>query len=175
VFLEETLGSEKAWSFAKQKFFAESVEAAYRWSKPTSVPRGIQAARCGRTREKLLGIFSWSRHPVLKSMQATSQKVDFFIRIYYTFLIMLTTRKKLNILKAHQRHETDTGSPEVQISILGRRIEELASHLKKNKKDNHSRRGLLKMVSKRKKLLDYLSKKNPKAYNTLVRSLGLKK
>lgn len=88
---------------------------------------------------------------------------------------MLTTRKKLNILKTHQRHETDTGSPEVQISFLSRRIEELATHLKKNKKDHHSRRGLLKMVGKRKKLLDYLSKNNSRAYNTLIRSLGLKK
>lgn len=88
---------------------------------------------------------------------------------------MLTARKKLNIIKSHQRHETDTGSPEVQAAILTRRIEELARHLKKNKKDNHSRRGLLKMVAKRKKLLDYLAKKNPRSYNTLVRNLGLKK
>lgn len=88
---------------------------------------------------------------------------------------MLTTRKKINILKTHQRHETDTGSPEVQVAVLSRRIEELAAHLKKNKKDQHSRRGLLKMVGKRKKLLDYLSKSNSRAYNTLIRSLGLKK
>ena len=78
-------------------------------------------------------------------------------------------------MKDFQVHETDTGSPEVQIAILTKRIDELASHLKKNPKDNHSRRGLLQMVSDRKALLKYLEKKNSKRYNSLVKKLGIKK
>lgn len=88
---------------------------------------------------------------------------------------MLTVRQKLNVVKEHQEHETDTGSPSVQVGILTKSIDELTTHLKKHRKDNHSRRGLLKMVGKRKRLLDYLSKKNPKTYTTLIKKLGLKK
>ena len=88
---------------------------------------------------------------------------------------MLTTRQKLNILKEHQEHETDTGSAPVQVGLLTKRIDELTSHLKKHRKDNLSRRGLLKIVGKRKRLLDYLSKKNPKSYNSTIKKLGLKK
>ncbi len=88
---------------------------------------------------------------------------------------MLTKTKKANIMKDVQVHETDTGSPEVQIAILSRRIDELALHLKKNAKDNHSRRGLLSMVADRKAHMKYLEKKNPRRYNALVKKLGLKK
>jgi small subunit ribosomal protein S15 len=88
---------------------------------------------------------------------------------------MLTKRQKLNILKEHGRHETDTGSSEVQIALLTKRIDELTSHLKKHRKDNISRRGLLRLVGKRKKLLDYLLKNQPKVYNTVIKKLGLKK
>ena len=88
---------------------------------------------------------------------------------------MLTTRKKLNIIKEIQVHETDTGSAPVQIGILSRQIDELASHLKKHPKDNHSRRGLLRMVNKRRKLLLYLSKNDEKSYTKTIKKLGLKK
>ena len=88
---------------------------------------------------------------------------------------MLTKTKKSKIMKDVQVHDKDTGSPEVQIAILSRRIDELAAHLKKNAKDNHSRRGLLQMVATRKTHLKYLEKKNPKRYATLVKKLGLKK
>ena len=88
---------------------------------------------------------------------------------------MLTKRKKLNATKDVKRHDTDTGSPEVQVAILTKRIEELTSHLKKNQKDNHSRRGLLQMVADRRKHLKYLEKKDKRRYNALVKSLGLKK
>ncbi|OGY66463.1 MAG: 30S ribosomal protein S15 [Candidatus Harrisonbacteria bacterium RIFCSPLOWO2_01_FULL_40_28] len=88
---------------------------------------------------------------------------------------MLTTRKKKNIIKETAVHDTDTGSAPVQIGLLTRRIEELATHLKKNPKDQHSRRGLLKIVGKRKKLLDYLSSNNEKSYNSIIKKLGLKK
>jgi small subunit ribosomal protein S15 len=87
---------------------------------------------------------------------------------------MLTKRKKANAIKEVQTHKEDTGSPEVQISILTKKIDELAKHLKKNKKDNHSRRGLLGMVSDRQKLLKYLSKKDPKRYKAVVKKVGLK-
>ncbi len=88
---------------------------------------------------------------------------------------MLTARKKQNIVKEYQVHKTDTGSSEIQIGLLTKQINELIDHLKHHPKDNHSRRGLLKMVGKRKRLLDYLNKSNPKNYNSLVRKLGLKK
>ena len=88
---------------------------------------------------------------------------------------MLTKAKKSKIIKETQVHETDTGSPEVQIAILTKRIDELASHLKKNAKDNHSRRGLLQMVADRKAHMKYLVKKNPKRYSALVKKIGLKK
>ncbi|MBI4993620.1 30S ribosomal protein S15 [Candidatus Wolfebacteria bacterium] len=88
---------------------------------------------------------------------------------------MLTTRQKLNVIKESALHDTDTGSVEIQVSLLTKQISELTDHLKTHKKDNHSRRGLLKMVGKRKKLLSYLEKNNPKSYASLIRKLGLKK
>jgi len=88
---------------------------------------------------------------------------------------MLTTRKKQNIIKEVQTHGTDTGSAQVQIGLLTRQIEELSRHLKKNSKDNASRRGLLKMVSQRRKFLSYLAREDEKAYAKLVKKLGLKK
>ena len=88
---------------------------------------------------------------------------------------MLTIRKKQNVIKETQKHDTDTGSAEVQVGLLSRGIEELTSHLKKNQKDNSSRRGLLKMVSKRRKLLDFLARTDEKSYGKLIKKLGLKK
>ena len=88
---------------------------------------------------------------------------------------MLTKTKKAKVIDTVKIHSTDTGSPEVQISILSKRIDELASHLKKNNKDNHSRRGLLQMVADRKAHMKYLEKKSPKRYASLVKKLGMKK
>ena len=88
---------------------------------------------------------------------------------------MLSPRKKQNIIKEHQVHKTDTGSTDVQVGMLTKQIAELAEHLKNHPKDNHSRRGLLKMVGKRKKLLDYLAKTKNKSYTSLIKKLGLKK
>ncbi len=87
----------------------------------------------------------------------------------------LTKRKKDIAIKKLQRHENDTGSAEVQVSILSKRIDELTAHLKKNKKDKHSRRGLLKLVAKRRAHLKYLQRKNPEAYKKTIKALGLKK
>ena len=88
---------------------------------------------------------------------------------------MLTKRKKANAAKDVKRHDSDTGSPEVQVAILSKQIDELTTHLKKNHKDNHSRRGLLQMVADRRKHLKYLEKNTKRKYNSLVKTLGLKK
>lgn len=87
---------------------------------------------------------------------------------------MLTTRKKANAIKTVQIHDTDTGSPEVQISILSKKITELTDHLKVHKKDNHSRRGLIQMVADRRTHLKYLEANNKKRYTAVVTKLGLK-
>ena len=88
---------------------------------------------------------------------------------------MLTKRKKQNAVRQTQKHETDTGSPEVQVSLLTKSIDELTSHLRKNNKDKHSRRGLLQMVADRRKHLKYLEKKDKRRYNALIKKLDLKK
>lgn len=88
---------------------------------------------------------------------------------------MLTKRVKSRIIKDSQRHDKDTGSAEVQISVITRQMNQLASHLKKNPKDNHSRRGLLKMVSQRRRLLSYLAKNEPEVHVKLAKKLELKK
>ena len=87
---------------------------------------------------------------------------------------MLTKTKKQKVMSEVAIHETDTGSPEVQVALLTRKIEELTKHLKKNAKDNHSRRGLLGMVAERHKHLKYLEKKNPKRHSTILKKVGLK-
>ncbi len=88
---------------------------------------------------------------------------------------MLTKRKKANVISKTKRHDTDTGSPEVQVAILTRRIEELSAHLDKNRKDKHSRRGLLGLVAARRQHLKYLETNNKRQYGALVKKLGLKK
>ncbi len=88
---------------------------------------------------------------------------------------MLTKRKKAVAIKESAVHEADTGSPEVQIALLTKRIDELTSHLKKHLKDKHSRRGLLQIVADRRAHLKYLEKKDKKRYNAIVRKLGLRK
>lgn len=87
----------------------------------------------------------------------------------------MTKERKQEIINTYKREEKDTGSPEVQIALLTERINELTEHLKVHKKDNHSRRGLLKMVGKRRNLLNYLAKKDENAYKELVKKLGLRK
>ena len=87
----------------------------------------------------------------------------------------MTTERKQQIINEYRRDEKDTGSSEVQIALLTERINELTEHLKVHKKDNHSRRGLLKMVGKRRNLLNYLAKKDEEAYKDLVKKLGLRK
>lgn len=83
--------------------------------------------------------------------------------------------EKTEIIKKYARHEGDTGSPEVQIAVLTKRINDLTEHLRTNQKDHHSRRGLLKMVGKRKNLLAYLQKTDIERYRAVIAKLGLRK
>ena len=87
----------------------------------------------------------------------------------------MTPERKAEIIKEFQLSPTDTGSPEVQIALLTERINHLNEHLKANKQDNHSRRGLLKMVGKRRGLLDYLKAKDIERYRAIIEKLGLRK
>ena len=87
----------------------------------------------------------------------------------------ITAERKTDVLKDFATKEGDTGSPEVQVAILTERIVNLTEHFKTHKKDNHSRRGLLKMVSQRRRLLDYLKSRNQTRYLTLIGRLGLRK
>ena len=88
---------------------------------------------------------------------------------------MIRKDEKTAVIESNRIHETDTGSPEVQIAILTARIQELTEHLKIHKHDNHSRRGLLKMVGKRRKMLDYLAQKDIERYRTIIAKLGIRK
>lgn len=88
---------------------------------------------------------------------------------------MLTKRVKENVLKTTKRHDSDTGSPEAQVALLTRQIEDLSLHLRKHKKDFHSRRGLLQLVADRRSQLKYLERKNAPAYEGLIKKLGLKR
>jgi small subunit ribosomal protein S15 len=88
---------------------------------------------------------------------------------------MLTKRVKENVLKDVKRHDTDTGSPEAQVALISRQIEDLSTHLRKHKKDFHSRRGLLQLVADRRSHLKYLKRKNEAAYEALIAKLNLKR
>ena len=87
----------------------------------------------------------------------------------------MDTAKKIEIIEKFKRHDGDTGSPEVQIALITGRIEELAPHFKEHKKDHHSRRGLLKLVSQRRRLQHYLKNKDIERYRTLIDTLGLRR
>jgi small subunit ribosomal protein S15 len=87
----------------------------------------------------------------------------------------LAKEKKVKVINTNRLHEKDTGSPEVQVALLTERINELSAHFEKHKRDNHSRRGLLKMVGQRRRLLDYLKETGPERYLKLIEKLGLRK
>jgi len=87
----------------------------------------------------------------------------------------ITAERKLELIKEYATKDQDTGSPEVQVAILSERITNLTEHFKEHGKDNHSRRGLLKLVSKRRRLLDYLKAKDPSRYEALIKGLGLRR
>ena len=87
----------------------------------------------------------------------------------------LSTREKSALISDHRRSETDTGSPEVQVAILSKRIQDMTDHLKVHAKDHHSRRGLLQMVGKRRRLLEYLRREDVERYRALIARLGLRR
>ena len=87
----------------------------------------------------------------------------------------ITAERKQALIKEHARSKEDTGSPEVQVAILSERITTLTEHFKTHKKDNHSRQGLLKMVSQRRRLLDYVKSRDAARYQTLIEKLGLRR
>jgi small subunit ribosomal protein S15 len=89
--------------------------------------------------------------------------------------VTLTTEQKTSLIGNYKTHDTDTGSPEVQIAILSERIGYLTTHFKTHSKDHHSRRGLMMLVGQRRRMLDYLRKKDSKRYRTLIEKLGLRK
>jgi small subunit ribosomal protein S15 len=89
--------------------------------------------------------------------------------------LSLTVEKKTGIVEAYQAHRNDTGSPEVQIAILSEKISYLTDHFKIHQKDHHSRRGLLRMVGKRRRLLDYLKDKDVARYRSIIERLGIRK
>ncbi len=109
-------------------------------------------------------LFFWSSRGVCKK-----------IAVCYCYFVMLTTKKKQDVIAGVQTHDSDTGSPQVQIALLSGRITELTEHLKVHKKDIHSRRGLIKMVDTRRKLLRNFKNKDLVAYQNLIQKLGLKK
>lgn len=88
---------------------------------------------------------------------------------------MLTNDKKTDLIGAYRKHDSDTGSPEVQVAILSERITYLTEHFKTHVKDHHSRRGLLKLVGQRRRLLDYLKRKDADRYADLIQRLGIRK
>ena len=87
----------------------------------------------------------------------------------------LASEAKGKVITQFRIHQSDTGSPEVQVAILSRRISELTEHFKSHAKDHHSRRGLLQMVARRRRLLDYLRSRSPERYKTLIQSLGIRR
>jgi small subunit ribosomal protein S15 len=88
---------------------------------------------------------------------------------------MLATQRKKDVITKFATHQGDTGSPEVQVALLSERISYLTEHFKTHEKDHHSRRGLLKLVSQRRRLLDYLKRKNLERYRSLINGLGIRK
>lgn len=86
-----------------------------------------------------------------------------------------TTEAKTEVINTYQTHDNDTGSPEVQVALLTRRINDLTEHFREHKKDHHGRRGLLKLVGRRRRLLDYLKKQDIERYRALIKSLGLRR
>ena len=127
----------------------------------------------------LFKVMNIVRHEYILSQEPYHQVIHYKLagitHSCYYVSTMLTTRQKTKIIKETGIHDKDTGSPEIQVALLSKKIAELTDHLKKHKKDNHSRRGLLGMVADRQTHLVYLKKKYPKRYATIIKKLDLKK
>lgn len=112
--------------------------------------------------------------PAPKALGAHSAQMP-ICTIFLESKRLISKAEKIRAVAAYQAHETDTGTPEVQVAILTERINGLSEHFKTHKKDHHSRRGLLKMVSRRRRMLDYLRRNGPDRYQALIKSLGLRR
>ena len=110
---------------------------------------------------------------VLRTHRPITQRPAYFMKGGTT--TMMLKDQKTSIIENNRTHATDTGSPEVQVAILTERINQLTEHLKVHKQDNHSRRGLYKMIGQRRRLLDYLQEKDIERYRNLIHKLGLRK
>ena len=113
-------------------------------------------------------------NPAPKALGARSAQVP-ILAIFLESGRLISKAEKIRTVTAYQAHETDTGTPEVQVAILTERINGLSDHFKEHKKDHHSRRGLLKLVSQRRRMLDYLRRNGPDRYQALIKSLGLRR
>ncbi len=103
------------------------------------------------------------------------EKVFGEVKVWKGCTALLTAERKKNVISDYRTHESDTGSPEVQAALLTERINELSDHFKVHKKDHHSRRGLLKLVSQRRRLVEYLRREDQERYKTLIQRLGLRR
>ena len=113
-------------------------------------------------------------NPAPKALGARSAQTP-ICTIFLESERLISKAEKIRTVAAYQAHEKDTGTPEVQVAILTERINGLSEHFKTHKKDHHSRRGLLKMVSRRRRMLDYLRRNGPDRYQALIKSLGLRR
>jgi small subunit ribosomal protein S15 len=113
----------------------------------------------------LAGISGFPFTALIQSIKSSGKEVA----------LVLATDKKQEVIKQFERHEGDTGSPEVQIALLSQRITYLTEHFRTHKKDHHSRRGLLKIVGQRRRLLDYLKNKDVERYRAIIKSLGIRR
>ena len=110
-----------------------------------------------------------------KALGALSAQQSIFTIFFQESKRLISKALKASTVTAHQSHGTDTGTPEVQVALLTERINGLSEHFKTHKKDHHSRRGLLKLVSQRRRMLDYLRRNGPDRYQELIKSLGLRR
>src|SRR5262249_42641711 len=146
-----------------------AVPPASRISTPAAVVAGCPAATAGRSIPATLEQTPFSAVRSLPT--ACWDRGDVYLEVEFT----LTTEAQLEIVGKHGRHGSDSGSPEVQIALLTTRINELTEHLRTHAKDHYSRRGLLKLVGRRRRLLDYLQRTNLESYRSLIKELGLRR
>jgi small subunit ribosomal protein S15 len=133
---------------------------------------GAPAAPAHRRRTLFSGLYS--AHPRVLTFLG-SKRTKIFICVEEKATVALAKEAKIDIIGQYKTHSTDTGSPEVQVALLTQRINGLTEHFKSHAKDNHSRRGLLKLVSQRRRLLDYLRGKNADRYREVINRLGIRK
>jgi small subunit ribosomal protein S15 len=147
----------------------------YDGSGPGSQPRKAAKRAVGRPVESPLSLPALFAYSAARPGWTTSRPGLFFSSIRQEHTMSITAERKTALIKDNARGASDTGSPEVQVAILTERINNLTEHFKAHVKDNHSRRGLLKMVSQRRTLLDYVKRKDEARYKALIAKLGIRR